>query len=255
MTLMSKEKHHEELVSIIMPSYNSEKFISDSIQSVQKQTYENWELLIVDDCSTDRTVSLIKDFIEMDSRIQLEVLDKNSGAAIARNTAIKQAEGVYLAFLDSDDLWKKDKLSKQIRFMEENQYVFTSTSFEEVDEENRLTDQLIPSHKQLDYNGLLKYCPGNSTVVYNAKELGKFYIPNIKKRNDFVMWLQVIKKAEYLYGLEDVLTYYRVREGSLSKDKVDLVKYQWNVYRKIEGLSFFKSFYLLVHKTLSVLSK
>lgn len=255
MTLMSKEKTHEEFVSIIMPSYNSEKFISDSIQSVRKQTYENWELLIVDDCSTDQTVSVIKDFMAMDARIQLEVLDRNSGAAIARNTAIRRANGVYLAFLDSDDLWKKDKLSKQIGFMEENQYVFTSTSFEEVDEENKLTNQLVASHKQLDYEGLLKHCPGNSTVVYNAEKLGKFYIPNIKKRNDFVMWLQVIKKAKHLYGLEDVLTYYRVREGSLSKDKVDLVKYQWNVYRKIEGLSFLKSFYLLAHKTLSVLKK
>lgn len=255
MSLNNHEMAHEELVSIIMPSYNSEKFILDSIHSVQQQTYENWELLIVDDCSTDGTVALIENEVLNDSRIQLEVLSQNSGAAIARNTAIKEAKGVYLAFLDSDDLWEKDKLTKQINFMEMNQYLFTSTSFEEVNEENQLIDHIVKSHKQLDYEGVLKYCPGNSTVIYNMKELGKFYIPDIKKRNDFVMWLQVIKKAEHLHGLEEVLSLYRVREGSLSKDKIDLVKYQWNVYRKIEGLPFFKSLYLLLHKTVSVLSK
>lgn len=248
-------KKSKDLVSIIMPAYNSEDFIEETIESVIKQTYQKWELLIVDDSSTDRTVEIIKDYIKLDDRITLEILENNSGAAIARNRAVENAKGKYLAFLDSDDLWDENKLSKQIEFMEENGYLFTSTSFGEMNDESEQLENVTYSHTKLDYDGVLKYCPGNSTVMYNASKLGKFYSPNIRKRNDFAMWLQVIKKAKYLYGLPDVLSIYRVRDGSLSKDKVDLVKYQWEVYRNIENLSFINSLYLLIHKIISVLKK
>lgn len=248
-------KENRGLVSIIMPSYNSEDYIKDSIDSVMNQTYKNWELLIVDDSSTDQTVSIIRNHIKNDARIKLEVLRQNSGAAIARNQAVEKAKGKYLAFLDSDDLWDEKKLSKQINFMEENNYLFTSTSFNEMNDDNQVLNNITHSYEKLDYNGVLKHCPGNSTVMYNAEELGKFYSPDIRKRNDFAMWLQVIKEAKYLYGLSDVLSVYRVREGSLSKNKTDLVKYQWEVYRDIEKLSFMKSLYLLMHKTISVLIK
>lgn len=237
------------LISIIMPAYNSEKYIYDSILSIINQTYHNWELIIVDDCSSDLTVDKINNI--NDDRIRLIKLKTNSGAAVARNTAVKEATGQYLAFLDSDDFWHPIKLEKQLSFMEDNNYLITSTMFANVDEENSIID-ITRNHESQDYNSILKNNPGNSTIMYNAEKLGKFYIPNIKKRNDFVMWLRVIKKAKKLYGLPEVLTYYRVREGSLSANKSDLVKYQWKVYRDIEKLSLTKSFYLLVHKVISV---
>lgn len=247
-----KEKIKDK-VSVITPTYNSALYVADTIQSVINQTYTNWEMIIVDDHSNDKTVKKIRE-IE-DPRIKVIVLEKNSGAAIARNTALQEADGEYFAFLDSDDLWKKDKLAKQISFMKDNHYDFTSTAYEHVSEDGEKLGVVVPASKKLDYNGILKYCPGNSTVIYNAKNLGVFFIPDIKRRNDFVMWLQVIKKSHYHYGLPEVLTYYQVREGSLSSKKTDLVKYQWKVYREIEKLPLWKSSYLLLHKTVSILLK
>lgn len=249
------EMNTEKLVSIITPSYNSEDLIIDTIESVQNQEYTNWEMIIVDDCSSDKTPELIREKMKEDNRIQLHVLENNSGAAIARNTAIEQAKGHYLAFLDSDDLWDASKLRKQVAFMEDNDYVFTSTSFKEINENNEYNGNVTKSHERLDYDGILRYCPGNSTVMYNVDKLGKFYIPDIKKRNDFVMWLQVIKQADYLYGIEEALTSYRIRENSLSSNKTDLVKYQWRVYRDIEKLSLPKSLFLLTDKVLQILRK
>lgn len=237
------------LVSIIMPAFNAEKYIGESIQSVMNQTFSNWELIIADDKSTDNTIEKIKQF--NDSRIRVIELSKNSGAAVARNKAIERAKGSYLAFLDSDDLWHPEKLEKQLAFMLENNILFSSTKYANVNSKNQLLDVTM-NHSVLDYNGVLKYCPGNSTVMYNVKELGKFYIPDIKKRNDFVMWLKVIKDAKNLYGLPEVLTYYRVREDGLSSNKSNLVKYQWKVYREFENLSVIKSIYLLVHKVVTV---
>ena len=252
---MARQELESIKVSIIMPADNVSRHIEETVNSVIRQTHTNWELLIVDDCSTDNTVAMIQSFHETDSRINVYELEKNSGAAVARNKAIEQATGDYLAFLDSDDLWEAEKLEKQLTFMIENNYLFTSTNYIEVNEATGETIGVVQSYPELDYEGLLKHCPGNSTVMYNVSELGKFYIPDIKKRNDFVMWLQVIKKAKKLYGLDENLTTYTIREGSLSKDKKDLVKYQWTVYRDIEGLSFIKSLYLLLHKTISVLLK
>lgn len=240
-------------VSIITPTYNSEEFVMHTINSVLNQTYTNWEMLIVDDCSTDKTVEIIRQL--GDSRIKVIVQDSNKGAAMARNRAIEEADGEYFAFLDSDDSWREDKLEMQIHFMQENNYNFTSTHYEHVNEEGIPTGTITKARKRLDYNGILKYCPGNSTVIYNAKNLGVFFIPDIKRRNDFVMWLQVIKKAKYNYGLLEPLTYYQVREGSLSSNKKTLIKYQWQVYREIEKLSLVKSLYLLLHKIVSVVLK
>lgn len=206
----------------------------------------------MDDCSTDDTVNIIESFT--DQRIKLLKLRENAGAAKARNTGIKEACGEYLAFLDSDDLWIKLKLEKQIEFMIDNGYNFTSTEYAEMDGQNNIS-YIVKNYTSLDYEGVLKNCPGNSTIIYNAKKLGKFYVPDIRKRNDYAMWLQVIKKAKEVYGLKETLTIYRVREGSLSEGKANLIKYQWNVYREIEGLSIFKSAYLLIHKILQIITK
>lgn len=243
-----------DLVSVIMPAYNCADFIGESIKSVLNQTYSNFELIIVDDCSTDDTLSVIKQYLAKDKRIRLFKLRKNCGGAIARNTAVDKAKGVYLAFNDSDDIWKPHKLEKQIRFMSENHYDFTCTDYGKTDENSNVQPVVIHCEKQYDYDTVLKKCPGNSTVIYNCQTLGKFHAVNIRRRNDFVMWLAVIKKAENAYGLQETLSYHRVRSGSISYKKSILLKYQWIVYRKIEKLSVIKSCWLMLYKIISTLN-
>lgn len=237
----------EALVSIVMPAYNCEDFIGITLDSVINQTYQNWEVIVVDDCSTDNTAKLVQEYVKKDNRIKYHKLDKNSGAAVARNKAVDLANGKYMAFLDSDDVWFPEKLTKQIGYMEENAYTFTCTSYTKIDEEGEYLGRTIGVRKQSDYNDILKKNPGNSTVIYNAEEIGKVKIPNIRKRNDYVMWLSVVKKAGMLYGMGEPLASHRVREGSLSKKKANLVGYHWKVYREIEDLSFLKSSYLIVY--------
>lgn len=235
------EKQQGDLVSIIMPTYNCGGFIGYALESVITQTYSNWEILIVDDCSTDNTAETVARFIKRDERIKYIKLEKNSGAAIARNKAIEMAVGEYIAFLDSDDLWKPQKLEKQISFMKRNLYNFTCTSYTKVDEQGEFLNRTIEAENKSDYYGVLKTCPGNSTVIYNANKLGKFLIPDIKKRNDYVMWLQIIKKEGYLFGIQEPLGSHRIRSGAISSNKFDLIKYHWKIYREIEELSIFKS--------------
>lgn len=244
-SIISGENLKDDLVSIVMPAYNCADYILRTIQSVQAQYYSNWELIIVNDCSTDDTDKIIKECIKEDSRIIYAKNEVNSGAAISRNKAVELATGQYLAFIDSDDVWKPSKLEKQIQFMKKNNYQFTCTSYDKIDENDINLNRVINSFDVLDYNGLLKHCPGNSTVIYDAKALGKHIIPNIRKRNDYVMWLQVIKEAGILYGLNEVLSSHRVREGSISSNKVSLVKFHWYVYRRIQGMSLFKSMYMV----------
>lgn len=230
-------------VSIIMPAYNCAKYITESIASVTAQTYTNWELLIVDDASTDNTQQVVEELAKKDSRIKYIRLEKNSGAAVARNTAIEKADGRYMAFLDSDDLWYPEKLKKQLGFMQENGYSFTCTTYEWIDETGKPTGKIKKPFKRADYNLCLYYGDpiGNSTVIYDAQALGKFFVPPIRKRNDFAMWLQVLKKEKYIYGLREVLASYRSRSDSLSKKKFGLLKYQWQLYREIEKLNIVKA--------------
>jgi len=235
------------LVSIIMPAYNSEKYLSESIDSVLSQEYKNWELVIVDDCSNDSTPEIIKKYEMNNSKIKYYRLDENSGPAKARNKAIDLAKGEYLAFLDSDDIWFSDKLKKQISFMEKNNYNFTCTSYAKIDENSNFLDKKIIAKKTRDYDGLLKTCPGNSTVIYNCSKLGKFKIPDIKKRNDYLMWLQVIKQENYLYGIDEVLGAHRVHSEGISSDKTSLLYYHWLVYRKYENLTLLKSIHLIFY--------
>ena len=230
----------DKLVSIIMPTYNCAKFIGKTIESVIAQTYENWELIIIDDCSKDNTEEVVSEY--KDNRIKYHRLENNSGAAVARTEAMKKASGRYMAFLDSDDLWKKDKLEKQLEFMNENNYNFTCTEYEQIDEEGNKLNKVIKVKKRADYNRILLDCPvGNSTVMYNVEKLGKFEVPNIRKRNDDALWLQILKKEKYIYGMTEVLMEYRIRSNSISSNKLSLVKYHWQLYREIEHLSVFRS--------------
>ncbi len=230
------------LVSIIMPTYNCAKFIGRTIESAQAQTYENWEMIIVDDQSKDNTKEIVEEYIKKDSRIHYHLLEANSGAAVARSMAMKLAKGSYMAFLDSDDIWLPNKLEKQIAFMETNDYAFSCTAYEQIDEEDNLLGKTIKTIKKTNYNRLLLDCPvGNSTVMYDVEKMGKFKVPNIRKRNDDALWLQMLKKEEYIWGMPEVLMKYRIRQNSISSHKMQLIKYHWILYRDIEHLNVFRS--------------
>ncbi len=235
----------DDLISIVVPTYNCEKYILETLKSIKSQTYRNFEVLIIDDCSTDNTYNTIKDLLQEDCRFIYHRLEVNSGAAIARNTAVEMSKGSFIAFIDSDDLWVEYKLEKQIKFMKDNNYPFTATQFGRIDQNGIKLKWVSKYIKVRNYNKLLKRSPGNSTVMYNANVLGKTYIPNIRKRNDYVMWLSIIKKSKSIYEINEVMSYYRIREDSLSRNKKSLLKFQWNVYRDIEKLSLFKSTYLM----------
>lgn len=245
----------EWLVSIIMPSYNSKNFIGAAIESVIRQSYQNWELIIVDDCSTDGSIDVINEYKKNDGRIKYYFLEKNSGAAVARNKAIEKATGKYIAFLDSDDLWFPEKLMKQIYFMKSKDCVFSCTKYDKIDELGDDLNIVIKVRDTSDYENVLRMSPGNSTVIYDAEVLGKFYIPDIKKRNDYVMWLGVIKKAKTLYGMQEILSSHRIREGAISSNKTKLIYYHWVVYREFEKLSVVKSMYMVVYWIISTVFK
>lgn len=231
-----------KLVSIITPTYNCGKFIGETIESVLKQTYQDWEMIIVDDCSTDNTKEVVERYLELDNRIKYYLLEVNSGAAVARTKAMELATGKYIAFLDSDDLWAEGKLERQLSFMEMNGYSFTCTDYEQIDEIGNSLNRVIKTKTKTNYNGVLLSCPvGNSTVVYSVEKLGKFVVPNIRKRNDDALWLQILKNEKYIWGIPYVLTKYRIRQNSVSSNKFQLVKYHWYLYRKIENLNVFKS--------------
>lgn len=199
------------LVSIITPTFNSANFIEETIKSVLSQTYSNWEMIIVDDCSGDNTEEVVSQYSRKDRRIKYIRLEKNSGAAIARNKAMGEAEGEYMAFLDSDDIWTAGKLSEQLSFMQEHNIYLSCTDYEQINESGEKTGKIIKTLPKASYNRILLDCPvGNSTVMYSVKELGKFEVPNIRKRNDDALWLQMLKKTEYIYGLNQVLMQYRI---------------------------------------------
>lgn len=232
----------DKLVSIITPTYNCAKFIAQTIDSVQAQTYQNWEMIIVDDRSQDNTKEIVEEYMNDDPRIKYHLLDENSGAAVARTTAMKLANGSYMAFLDSDDIWMPDKLEKQLKWMTDNGYAFSCTAYSQIDEEGNPLKKTIKTVKKTNYNRLLLSCPvGNSTVMYDVEKMGKFEVPNIRKRNDDALWLQMLKKEEYIWGMSDVLMKYRIRKNSISSNKLKVIKYHWILYREIEHLNVFRS--------------
>lgn len=206
------------LVSIIMPSWNTGRFIAESIQSVINQTYQKWELLIVDDCSTDNTDAVVTSFT--DERIRYFHNDHNSGAALTRNYALREAQGEWIAFLDSDDLWLPKKLEKQLNFMNRNGYVFSYHEYVKIDEESRPLNVYVSGPDTVTKRKMYHYgYPGCLTFMYSAKALGLIQIKDIKKNNDYAILLQLCKKAN-CYLLKENLAQYRIRKKSISHDKL-----------------------------------
>ena len=227
-----------------MPNYNSQPFIKESMESVIAQTYKNWELIVVDDVSTDASYEIVEEYREKDKRIQLIKLDNNAGPAIARNKGIKEAMGRYIAFLDSDDLWHPDKLSKQIAFMQEKSCALSYTGYKRIEETHGTIIDTINVPLKVNYSELLKQnIIGCLSAMYDTEKLGKVYMPDLKKRQDFALWLSILKKVPYAYGLNEPLAYYRVRTSSVSSNKLLASRYNWKLYREVEELPIYKAIY------------
>ena len=241
------------LVSIIMPSYNTAPFIAESIRSVMAQTYTDWELIIVDDASTDNTDEIVASCNS--PRIRYLKNDRNRGAAYSRNRALREAKGKWIAFLDSDDLWAPNKLEKQIAFMTKNGYAFSYTRYEEMDENGKFTGTIVGGPKRITTTGMYNYCwPGCLTVMYDREVVGDIQIAEIQKNNDYAMWLRICRKAD-CYLLDENLARYRKRGGSIthSSHKVpelaegpkskaisrhlSLIKWHYKLYREAEGMN------------------
>jgi teichuronic acid biosynthesis glycosyltransferase TuaG len=242
------------LVSIIMPCYKASKYIKESIESVLNQTYENWELLIIDDCSPDDSLSYIRGML-LDERCKLIELDSNVGAAKARNIGQKEAKGRFVAFLDSDDLWMPRKLEVQIKYMLKNNVGFTYTNYEQFSKNNNNSNIVAPS--SINYYDMIK-CNfiGCLTVVYDTSFFGKFYFPLTKKRHDFALWLLMLRRFDRACNVEDTLARYRVHDNSLSSKKSDAFQSYYYVLRELEGQGRIKSFvYTLNFSILSIIKK
>ena len=252
----NKQKYVDDLVSIITPAYNAAEYIAETIESVLVQTYPKWEMLIVNDCSKDNTVEIVQSYAAKDNRIKLINLKQNSGAAVARNTAIQNAKGRYIAFLDSDDLWKKEKLQKQLSFMQQNGYAFTFTAYEHFKEVKENIQNLVKVSKSLNYKQALK---GNQIGCLTVM-LDRMQVQNIKfskqKHEDYVLWLNILKQGITVYGLNESFALYRTGNSkSISSNKLQSAFWTWNVYRESQKLSVLKIIYYMCFYCLNGLKK
>jgi len=243
-------------VSIITASYNSKQFIKDTIESVLAQTYTDWEMIIVDDCSTDDSVQYIEELIQHEPRIRLIVLKENQGAAVSRNRATQEAKGRYIAFLDSDDMWMPQKLEKQVAFMQQHDIALSYTGYYSISEEEGKIIKEISVPSRIDYHELLKQnIIGCLTAMYNSQKLGKILMPDLRKRQDYALWLKILKQIPYAMGIKEPLAYYRVRKSSLSANKIRSSLYNWKMYRKVEKLPLYKAIYYFGWYTYRILKK
>ncbi len=230
------------LVSVIMPAYNSAGFISEAIGSVLQQTYPHWELIVIDDASTDTTVSIVDFLVEKDPRISLIKNNKNEGPGSSRNAGIQAAKGDFIAFLDSDDLWLPEKLEIQLQFMKENNLKMCFSSYLLMDEEGRMIPKMVEALPVLTYSKLLRSnYVGNLTAIYDARQTGKIYAQKMRKRQDWALWLTIIKKFGPTRGILKPLAVYRIRKESLSRNKSALIIHNFRIYRDFLNFGRLKS--------------
>lgn len=232
----------QPLVSVIMPCYNMEKYVADSIASVVRQTYPHWELLIVDDASTDGTVEIVKNLCNNDDRIHFEVKAKHSGIADTRNLCIQMAKGRFLAFLDADDIWHPEKLETQVRFMLESHVGFTYSTYDWIDEAGNTLNKSINTIGHLDYETYLRNTIiGCSTVVVDKTIVGEVVVPRFRTSEDTATWLDILKQGHLAYAIDQPLVSYRIRRRSASSNKLKAAADLWKVYRRHEKIPFFKA--------------
>jgi len=245
-----------DMVSVITPAWNSEKYIEETIRSVQRQSYTNWEMIIVDDGSTDNTVKIVENISKNDTRIRLIKLKENGGAAKARNCALMEAGGRFIAYLDADDIWKPDKLKKQVQFMQENRYGFSCTSYEVIDDSGKPLNKYIHMLPKVDYYGFLTHNLLQTVgIMVDTSIVDRKYLimPDMKRRQDAATWLNILRAGFCCYGLDEILAEYRRTKNSLSSNKFKAAKNMWFLYRKVECLSFpFSCFCFLKYAMLAV---
>ena len=244
-----------ELVSIITPCYNSEKFLDECISSVLNQTYQNWEMLIIDDNSSDNSSILINSYSKKDERIKPLYLNDNIGAAMARNKAISKAKGKYLAFLDSDDVWLPKKLEVQTNFMKKNNCSFVFSSYSVISE-NEKPNYTISVPETITYKRYLKNTIiGCLTVMLDKEKFKKIEMPNLRSSHDMALWLNLLKQEKYAYGIAQDLAIYREHKSSNTSNKFRAIYDVWNVYRKHEKLNLFYSIYNFVFYAINAFIK
>lgn len=240
-----------------MPLYNGEAWLEEAIGSLRAQSYQNWELIVVDDASTDKGPALAERFCALDSRIRLLHLAENNGAAVARNRALEQVSGRYVAYLDADDRWRPDKLEKQLRFMEERGCGFSCSSYQVMEENGRLRRK-VQMPPKLDYKGFLSHNLLQTVgVMVDLEKVNRdlLVMPNLRRRQDAATWLQILKAGHCCYGLPQVLAEYRRTKNSLSSNKLLAVKGMWHLYRKVEGLPLLFSCFCFVRYALLAIWK
>ena len=237
----------QALVSIIVPVYNVEKYICETIECVRKQTYDNWELLLVEDCSKDNTVAVILEYLDevQDARVRLIRQEKNNGAARSRNRGLREAGGRYIAYLDADDLWVPEKLEKELAFMEEKQAAFAFTGYEFADENGKGLGKVVRVPEILTYKEALKNTTiFTTTVMFDTEKIDKKFLEMpIIKSEDTALWWKVLRSGYVAYGLDENLVRYRRAGKSLSSNKLEAMRRIWNLYRKAEGMSIPSSAY------------
>lgn len=237
-----------ETVSIITPVYNSEKFIKQCIDSVLSQNYTDWELILSDDCSTDSSVEIIHEYLRRDKRIKLIQSVTNNGAGIARNQAIKQAAGRYIAFLDCDDFWHEQKLSKQLEYIRKNNLELVFSQYYVVEGDSNLPNFKICSPKTVTYKRMLcnDYI-GFLTLLYDTKRIGKILMPEIRRRQDWAYKLKLLKSLKIAHGIQEPLAFYRIGNSSLSSNKIKLLKYNFKIYHEELGYSWLNSILRMIN--------
>ena len=245
-----------DIVSIITPSYNSEKYLKDCILSVLNQTLTSWEMLIVDDASTDNSRTVIEPYLKKDKRIKAFFLEKNIGPAMARNYAINKASGRYIAFLDSDDMWLPHKLEVQLDFMKLNNYSFVFSSYQVISENNsNIINEIVVPNK-ISYNQYLKNTIiGCLTVMIDKNSYGELQMPDLRSSHDMALWLDLLREGEFAFGIEQPLAKYRLVKSSNTNNKFNAIYDVWKVYRNYEGFSFFYSLYNFVFYLFNAIKK
>lgn len=236
-------KMNEIKVSIVVPVHNAAKCIEDTIQSIRSQTYTNWELILVDDCSTDCSVEIMERYVC--DNIRIIKLNHGTGAAGARNKGLQAAEGQFLAYIDADDLWSPDKLERQLQFMEEQECAFSYTGYEFADQNGVGVQKIVHVPAKMGYRAALKNTTiFTSTVMFDLEKISKnlLTMPNVPSE-DTATWWKILKKGYTAYGFDEALTLYRRSSGTLSSNKLTAIKRIWNLYRNVEKLSVIKSAY------------
>lgn len=246
----------QPLVSVITPCHNMEKYVAATVLSVRNQTYSHWEMLIVCDASTDGTVDILKSLAAQDERLKITIITTHSGIAEARNQAIKQAQGHYLAFLDADDLWYPEKLEQQLQFMQNKNIGFSFSSYDLIDETGQHLDKTVEAAKDMSYDDYLRNTIiGCSTVMVDTDIVGPVTVPQFRTSEDTATWLDILKKGHVAHAITQPLVSYRIRRKSASSNKLKASYDLWTVYRRHEKIPFFKALHYFCSYAFNAIKK